>query len=282
MIVSPLRYPGGKAKMFPYFSDLISENGLYNKMYCEPYAGGAGLAIRLLTSGYVNSVSLNDIDPAIFAFWNGVFNDTDAFCEKILATDITIDEWHRQQRILADANSDPLAVGFAAYFLNRTNRSGIIEGAGPIGGYLQEGEWKLDVRFPKQKQIENIKSLASFRGNVELSCVDAVQYISERIVSDENFIYLDPPYYVKGRKLYKNFYKHDDHQQIAQLVKGHMNAVWVVSYDDVSAIRGLYEPLKPITYGLSYSAGAKGRGSEVMYMSAPLKLPSQSKFAFAA
>src|SRR6185437_15201907 len=159
MITSPLRYPGGKAKLFPYFVELIRENRLFGVEYCEPYAGGAGLAIQLLIHGFVDHVSINDIDQSIYAFWVSAFYDTERFCRLIERTPIDIEQWHRQQEIWEASDFDnKLKLGFSAYFLNRTNRSGIIEGAGPIGGYAQKGNWKLDVRLVKEKQIENIRA----------------------------------------------------------------------------------------------------------------------------
>ncbi len=149
MIVSPLRYPGGKAKIYPFFVQLLRQNSLLGCEYQEPYAGGAGLALRLLTTGVVSNVAINDIDPAIYAFWNSVLFKSESFCDLIDSTAITIEEWHKQKAIWSASKSSGLRLGFAAYFLNRTNRSGIIDGAGPIGGYVQTGSWKIDVRLEK-------------------------------------------------------------------------------------------------------------------------------------
>lgn len=283
MVVSPLRYPGGKAKMYAFFCDIISENGLLSYNYAEPYAGGAGLAIKLLSNGFVRTISLNDIDPAIVGFWKSILHDTDAFCQKLYDTPITVDEWRRQSEIIKSAETQSeLNVGFAAYFLNRTNRSGIIEGAGPIGGYAQAGEWKLDVRLRKDVQIENIRAVATLKDRITLTCQDAPIFMREQFIRPDTFVYLDPPYYVKGRKLYKNFYRHDDHAGISSLLKEYRDKHWIVSYDDVEPIRGLYEPFKPVSYSLNYSAGRKGTGKEVMYLSDQMTLPCISQFEFAA
>jgi DNA adenine methylase len=157
VISSPLRYPGGKAKLFPFFSELIFKNGIRGVEYFEPYAGGAGLAIKLLTNGLVSRVHLNDLDVAIYAFWKSIIETPDQFCDLILKTPVTVAEWYTQKGVFSRGDaSSALSLGFSAYFLNRTNRSGIIEGAGPIGGYDQLGAWKIDVRLAKQAQITNI------------------------------------------------------------------------------------------------------------------------------
>ena len=44
---SPLRYPGGKAQLFPLVRDIIVANRLNGATYIEPFAGGAGLALKL-------------------------------------------------------------------------------------------------------------------------------------------------------------------------------------------------------------------------------------------
>jgi DNA adenine methylase len=63
---SPLRYPGGKSRIFPFVSQLFYENGMIGSSYAEPYAGGAGLALRLLFDEYVDKIYLNDLDKSIY------------------------------------------------------------------------------------------------------------------------------------------------------------------------------------------------------------------------
>lgn len=283
MISSPLRYPGGKAKLYPFFAELININHLFGSLYCEPYAGGAGLAFRLLSAGFVERICINDIDKSIYAFWKSALFSTEDFCRLINETPITIEEWYRQRDVWRDCDpSKPLQLGFSAYFLNRTNRSGIIEGAGPIGGYEQKGEWKIDVRFIKKTQIANIRSLALYARQVEVQNVDAMEFIDKNIGRQNCITYLDPPYFVKGHKLYKNFYEPHDHAMIADILSRNRSLRWVVSYDDVPEIRAAYQIFSPISYSLNYSAGKKSIGSEVMFLSDSLLAPSIGGFNLAA
>jgi DNA adenine methylase len=280
MITSPLRYPGGKAKLYPYFIEVIRDNKLFGAEYCEPYAGGAGLAIRLLINGFVDRVSINDIDQSIYAFWVSALYDTDRFCRLIEKTPVDIEQWHRQQDIWEAADFDnKLTLGFSAFFLNRTNRSGIIEGAGPIGGYNQKGNWKLDVRLVKDKQIENLRALSRYARQIKVTNWDALDFINEKVGREGCFVYLDPPYFVKGHKLYKNFYRPEDHLLIAAELKRRRKAKWVVSYDDVPEIRAAYSSFAPITYLLNYSAGEKSFGSEVIFLSDALTPPPVPGFS---
>ena len=127
MLTSPLRYPGGKAKLFPFFTALIKQNNLFESTYCEPYAGGAGLALRLLEDGFVQRIRINDIDPSIYAFWISAIRNSDEFCNLIEKTAIDIGEWHKQRKIWRNRDiADPLQLGFATYFLNRTDRKSVV------------------------------------------------------------------------------------------------------------------------------------------------------------
>ena len=279
MLISPLRYPGGKSRLFPFFAKLIEKNNLLSSNYCEPYAGGAGLALKLLSAGFVRHITLNDIDPSIYAFWDSALNRPGDFCDLLEDTPVSIEEWRKQKAIWeAQDTSNPLTLGFATFYLNRTNRSGIIEGAGPIGGYSQESFWKIDARFVKQKQINMIKSIQFFRKNISLSNLDALVFLEDHLPQDDNFTYLDPPYYVKGHKLYKNFYTHDDHCDILSLLEKHRTKKWLVSYDDVAQIRSIYGRFSPISYGLGYSAGRCSQGKEVIFVSDALTAPEFNGF----
>jgi len=276
MLASPLRYPGGKAKLFDFFVNLIGRNQLLGCRYAEPYAGGAGLALKLLSGGFVAEVALNDLDEAIWAFWISALNHNPELRAMIESAVLTIDEWHRQREIWrAKDLTDPLSLGFATFFLNRTNRSGIIEGAGPIGGYAQEGVWKLDARFDRQKQAAAVEALAPFRSRIDVSRRDALDFLKGSLTDERSLTYLDPPYYVKGSKLYRNAYEHDDHVAVMQAVRANRDAMWVVSYDAVPPILDIYSDFVPTLYSLNYSAGAVGTGSEVIYVSDRLTLPDE-------
>ncbi|MDB9356011.1 DNA adenine methylase, partial [Nodularia spumigena CS-587/03] len=234
MLVSPLRYPGGKAKLFDFFINVLQHNQVRDCHYCEPYAGGAGLALKLLSTGLVERVSLNDVDEAIWAFWISALQHNKELCRLIETAILNIEEWHRQREIWrAKDTGNILALGFATFYLNRTNRSGIIEGAGPVGGYAQSGKWRLDARFDREKQSASVRALAPFQSRIAVSQLDALEFINSSFSDPEALTYLDPPYYVKGSKLYRNSYSHGDHLAVGGAVKNHRNSRWVVSYDAV-------------------------------------------------
>jgi DNA adenine methylase len=283
MLTSPLRYPGGKAKLFDFMTAVLRHNNLFNTSYCEPYAGGAGLALKLLSAGFVGRILLNDVDPAIHAFWVTALRDTEKLCKKIAAVDFTMDEWHRQQKIYKRGDATKtFQLGFATYFLNRTNRSGIILHGGPIGGYEQTGEWKIDARMNKSRQIDQLLALSNFADRIEVTNLDALEFLRTTSKVPNRFLYLDPPYYNKGRRLYENHYQHADHEKIMRFLRTRRKQNWVLSYDDVPEIRDIYDEFKPIRYSLSYSANEKMVGREVIYLSDTLTMPKLQGFKVAA
>ncbi|EJL6275271.1 DNA adenine methylase, partial [Vibrio cholerae] len=218
---SPLRYPGGKTAITPMVETIINNNGLKNGHYAEPYAGGAGLALSLLFKGVVSHIHLNDFDRSVWAFWHSILHETESFITLIENTNITIEEWHHQKAIQTKKLSvDTLTLGFSSFFLNRTNRSGIIDKAGVIGGLKQNSKYPLDCRFNKDNLIKKIRKIASYKDNIHLYNLDALDFISEIEKLDENvFYFIDPPYFVKGQSLYTNFYDSNDHIDLCTKIR---------------------------------------------------------------
>jgi DNA adenine methylase len=274
---TPLRYPGGKAKLTNFIKLVFEQNNLLDGHYCEPYAGGAGIALNLLVLEYVSCVHLNDLDPAVFAFWHSVINSPDELCKKIRDVKVNMVEWHKQKAIQTKPeDSSLLELGFSTFFLNRANRSGILTG-GVIGGKNQDGEWKIDARFNKVELCRRIENIARFRSRIRLYNLDAADLIKGVMPSlpKNTLVYLDPPYYEKADRLYKNFYKHDDHAAIAKLVEEKIKVPWIVSYDHRPEIVKMYKGFPKIIYGMNYSAADSYKGSEVMFFSKRISIPDE-------
>jgi len=273
---TPLRYPGGKGKLAAYVKALMAENHLLDGEYVEPYAGGAGIALELLLQEYVTRIHINDVSELVHGFWWSVLNSTDDLCRLIIDTPRTVDEWDRQKRVVMNPSQfSKLQVGFATFFLNRTNRSGILNG-GIIGGRDQSGPWKIDARYNATELTRRIQAIALLRSRVELTKLDALTLLSNGANKwpSKTLIYLDPPYYAKGRELYYDFYKHDDHISVASHVQSKIiNQKWIVSYDNESAICEMYVNRRRSTYNIGYSARGTRQGSEVMFFSDDMKIP---------
>lgn len=271
---SPLRYPGGKGKLANFIAEIVRSNDLADGTYIEPYAGGAAVAWELLLTGVVRKVVINDLNKPIYEFWRSVLDRTDELISLIEDTPVTMESWEREKSIFMNRSSDGLELGFATFFLNRTNRSGILNG-GAIGGRAQTGNWKIDARFNKPELCERIRAISSMRRRISLHNMDAVALLNAHGNSwgSKALVYLDPPYYEKGRDLYYNFYEHGDHAEVAYATHKLQGTRWIVSYDDAGPILDLYRDSPLLKYSIGYSARERGRGTEAMFFSPGLKVP---------
>ena len=232
--------------MTAYVSGVIEENFLSGCTLYEPYAGGASVSLELLRLGFISHAVLVERDPLVYAFWWCVFHESDALCAAIEACPVAIETWYK---LLPTRDVDSphacsyslLQLGVAGLFFNRTNFSGIL-GAGPIGGESQKSDYKIDCRFNKKSLVEKIKALSKFSAQMSVHFGDAIDFLrenSEKISAGFSFTYIDPPYYLQGKKLYRHFYTDSDHVNLANFIRA-QGYPWLLSYDDHPRIRELY------------------------------------------
>lgn len=274
---SPLRYPGGKSCLEPLVSSFLKLNNLELENYAEPYAGGGGLALSLLYAGKVSDIHLNDVDPAIWSFWWSILNENDAFTYKVSKTPVTVQEWQAQREILAEQDfEDPLKLGFAAFFLNRTSRSGIIKGSGVIGGLDQAGNYKIDCRFNRDDLCRRIKRIQRYKSQIHLYRRDALDFVEQNCskLPERSFLCVDPPYFKKGSSLYTSFYNPSDHAVLAKAITA-IDRPWIVTYDNAPQITELYKSRRQYEFDINYSVETKRKGTEVMIVSKGLKVPEE-------
>lgn len=279
---SPLRYPGGKTFLLNYLTEIIQINSPI-ETYIEPFAGGAGASLGLLYQKYVKRVILNDVDEYIYRFWKSVLFDTKRLINKIRKTPINIDEWRFQREILFNAKlrrkKSDLDLGFATFYLNRCNRSGIFM-AGPIGGNSQKGKWKLDARFNKESLIERIEKIACHKKIINICNLDALHFLKKHLPkldynSKKTLIYLDPPYYEKGALLYRHHFSDKDHIKLNEFLKYKLKSKWILSYDDVPFINELYKDTKKNGISLNHFAYKARVGKELIIASDDCKIPAK-------
>lgn len=276
---SPLRYPGGKTCLYDLSSQILRLNKLERGSYAEPYAGGAGLALTLLFEGHVSEIHLNDIDRSIWAFWDSALNQTDALVALIQATPVDMEQWHHQRQVCLNPNDfDDLTLGFSTFFLNRTNRSGIVKGAGVIGGLKQDGNYKIDCRFNRKELIRRIQRIAKYRSRIHLYRLDALEFMNlmDSHLPARSFFCIDPPYFNKGSSLYTSFYNHDDHSAVSQAVLG-LDRPWILTYDNTPEISQLYKARRQFGFDVNYSVQTKRIGTELLVASKGLKMPIEAR-----
>ncbi len=271
--ISPLRYPGGKGALAPFFGRLIESQPRRPEVFVEPFAGGAGAALRLLIDEYVDHVVLNDLDPGIAAFWRSVFGRTEDLATLIESAEITVETWQRYRCVYASRRQggDDLELGFATFFLNRTNRSGILS-ARPIGGLGQDGLWKIDARFNRANLAERIRTLGRYRNRVTVAEEDGIALVS-RFLDLRHFVYADPPYLLRGSDLYLNTLAWADHQRLADLLatgKGR----WMVTYDRDLRVRQLYPGARLAEFSIAHTASRQHVGQEFAVFADSIIVPA--------
>ena len=279
MYYSPLRYPGGKGKLASFMEYMIDQLGHRGGTYIEPFAGGAGIAMELLLRNVVSRIVINDYDKAIWSFWKAILTETDRFVEEIRTVPLTVDEWQKQHKILVTQNDKySFELGFAAFYLNRTNRSGIIKG-GVIGGQEQAKDWKMDVRFKREELVTRIQRIAARKKDIKLYNKDVNSFIKNYVpLYEENaLIYFDPPYFRKGQQLYMNFFNYKDHVRIEQEIREHVNCDWIITYDYEPQIEEIYHNYNLRLYDLNYSVSTKRKASELMIFKDGIFIPSDEE-----
>ena len=275
MYYSPLRYPGGKAKLVQFMEFMINERGYAGGTYIEPFAGGAGIAVELLLRDVVSRIVINDYDKGIWSFWKAILTETERFISEIRTVPLTINEWEKQRDICLNYNKKySFELGFATFYMNRTNRSGIIKG-GVIGGLQQTGKWKIDARFNRESLISRIESIAFRKKDIRLYNQDITTFIEHYVpfYSEKAMIYFDPPYFKKGKQLYMNFFEFEDHKRIERVIRNSVECDWIVTYDDASEIREIYASYPVMLYDLNYSVSKKCKTSELMIFKSNIPIP---------
>lgn len=271
---SPLRYPGGKARIAPFAAELLAVQQRRPRRYAEPFAGGAGSALTLLAGEHVDIIHINDLNPGIAAFWRCVFNQTKRFARLVENAEVSLDAWHAARDIyLNPKRYNDIDLGFATFFLNRCNRSGILT-ARPIGGLEQTGQWKIDARFNRADLIARINYIGSYRRRVQLTELDAREFLTTLSPHrKEVLVYVDPPYLGQGDDLYLDKLCADDHRELAaQLRKSPLK--WFLTYDaDDRVTDELYVDLRCAEFDIKHTAQVNHIGSEFVVFSDNLEVP---------
>ena len=273
--LSPLRYPGGKARVAPYLARLIRRQGARPSIYAEPFAGGAGAALRLLADEVVRTIRLNDLSPGIAAFWRSVFLETEELATRIERAKVDIRHWHSAREVFhSPEGQTDVDLGFATFYLNRCNRSGILD-ARPIGGLDQGGKWKIDARFNRADLAARVRFLGQYRRRVQVTQLDARVFVRElEPLGMDVFFYVDPPYLAQGDDLYLDSLSYDDHKELAAQLKA-SSLLWLLTYDVSEAVtKELYPGLRTAQFNIAHTAQRQHLGAELAVFAPALDVGS--------
>lgn len=261
---TPMRYPGGKSRLYPVMSSLLACNDLSGGTWAEPFCGGAGLALALLIKGDVSRVVLADADPAVVSVWFACRDQPAELCRFVSEVPVTVSEWRRRREVWQRLSEPSFELACATLFLSRTNRAGIL-GARPTGGLSQDGPEGIASRFCREGVCRKIRAVASRADSVEVLWCGWAEFLGE--VSPKlgkgSVTYLDPPYVGAGPGLYRRSLSTDEHERLAGTLR-RMTTPWLLSVDDCGLTRELYRGFPQTDIGISYTATAKRRAAELL------------------
>lgn len=269
---SPFRYPGGKGFLTDLLRQKLTELPGTSRGYAEPFCGGAGAAINLLLDGDADHIFLNDLDPRVYSAWVAIVTETDRFVARLESVPVTVEEWQHQKAIATDHKCGyDFDAGFATFFLNRTSRAGIVVGSGPVGGYAQAGNWKIDARFYRDTMIHRVTEIGAKQGNIFLSNLPAEEFLQDLKASgsaETAFVFIDPPYFEIGSRLYLDGMGENGHNTLAEKLKNGVAANWLMTYDDHPEIRKLYQDFKITELEVLYSLQRQRKVNEIVIQAA--------------
>lgn len=260
--------------------DIRRINRVGNLDLAEPFAGGAGASLGMLFMEEAPAIHVNDADPAIHDFWWALLNRSSEFARHIDETPLNIGEWTRQRATYRrTGRTSRFRRGFAAFYLNRCNRSGIVMNGGPIGGIEQKGKWRIDARFNREDLKRRCQRVGQYRDRISLTSEDGIAFI-DRLKDSPVFFFVDPPYFHKGASLYLNGLNADYHENLASKLHALQHLPWALTYDDCPEIRQMYKGWASIrSFALRYTASSTRQGREIMITPKWMRLPSSQSSA---
>jgi DNA adenine methylase len=282
VVLSPLRYPGGKRRLVPYIAAALAENDLQPDFFVEPYAGGASVSLELLYLDLVGRIVIGDSDPMVNAFWETVVTDVDWLCEQVESISLDLKTWEHMKQTNFRARRK---LALACLYLNRTSFNGALhEGAGPIGGKAQSSEYDIGCRFPRKRLVSRLRKCAKLADRIDVApaqdAMITVRNARDRARREDasTFFYLDPPFWAKSRFLYRHSFTDLAHDRLADQLHW-LHDHFLLSYDPAPKIVELYTGHTAGTVAeieLLYSGSSRSAGTEIVISNLP-KLPAETK-----
>lgn len=264
---TPIRYAGGKSKAIKIITPFVKD---VTKIV-SPFIGGGSLEVYWASMG--KEVIGYDLFDVLVNFWNVLLTNKEALVEKLKQIQPTSEEyirikeilmkWDNTQEMLKDWKTEHYKrdetisldnITAAAYYYFNHNTS-----YGP--GYLG---WGSSVYLTTKKWNDMIDKISKF----ELPTLSVNQGSFETILPQhsEDFLYLDPPYYLEkdsDNKMFTGIYPmrnipvhHNgfDHELLRDLLKAHKGG-FVLSYNNCETIREYYKDFEFYYPIWSYSMG---------------------------
>lgn len=261
--LSPLRYPGGKSKIIDFLSGQFRKRQMY--AFVEVFAGGASVGLSLLQADIIQRLVLNDTDPGVYAFWNTIKENPEKLLTRLAEKKPTLDDFKHAQEMLDHPerhSSEDLA--WSELICNRLGYSGITK-AGPLGGW-NGTQQQLLARWNASTLSKRIRTIHAMADRITVTRLDAKELLEQSAYwNQRSTCFIDPPYVDQGVRLYREFFKQEDHEDLARMVnslyQGFHGADIIITYDDSELIRRLYPYADVIEVGRNYSCNTKRRNT---------------------
>jgi DNA adenine methylase len=197
---SPFRYPGGKTWLVPYIRDWLRSRQTRPSRLIEPFAGGAIVSLTAAFEGLARHVIFAELDSSVASVWRVVLNgQAEWLAKQILHFDLTLEN---VKAVLEQTTPELREKAFQTILRNRVQRGGILaDGAGLIktgeAGRGLNSRWYPETLARRIREINRQKDRLTFiEGN-------GFDLIEEHKSDSEAAFYIDPPYTVAARRLYK-------------------------------------------------------------------------------
>lgn len=257
---SPLRYPGGKTRACAKLNELFQKHFNLNTYdtVVSPFFGGGSFEF-FLQEKHKYHILANDKFTPLYSFWTTCKENKEQLIKTLESIKkVTKEDFSNYRNHIMSLDNE-LEQAIYYFIINRCSFSG----ATLSGGFSEEASNK---RFTLSS-ISKIKSIDL--STTEFTNLDVVDFIDNYLVSDSQFLFLDPPYYLeKKSKLYGysgDLHEEFDHEALYQCIKDRKN--WMMTYNDCEYIREKYKDFLILEVDWSYGMNKTKKSSEIVIIS---------------
>jgi DNA adenine methylase len=230
---SPFRYPGGKTWLIPYVRQWLAFSDAVNKELIEPFAGGGIVSLTAVAEKRVRSAFMVELDEDVAAVWQIILSDDARWlANKILRFSVN---QNTVQATLAKPYAQLREKAFAILLKNRVSHGGILANGAGLLKNGENGKGLLSRWYPATLH-NRILEIQNYKDRIKFVQADGFQVLEENLERQDTIFFIDPPYTVAGRRLYK--YSEVDHErlfQLASMIKGNC----LITYDNAEEIKRL-------------------------------------------
>lgn len=251
---SPFRYPGGKTWLVPYVRQWLNNYHKKPADFIEPFAGGGIVSLSVLFDGLADHITTIERDEQVAAVWKAMLLHGEELASQIVSFDLTKDN---VTNALASAGTTTLDIAFQTIIRNRVQRGGIMA---PGAGLLKHGEngHGIASRWYPETLSKRINEIVQKAASITFIEGNGIDYIAANAGLDNVLWFVDPPYTVAGRRLYR--YSEIDHHSLFDAMS-RVKGDFLMTYDNAEPIHALASkfgfdthniPMKSTHHALKY------------------------------